>query len=357
MTATSERIAKARAWPPLVAPVLALVGVNAFAVTGTGQWAYAYLGGNVVTAVAFAAVLESVSLFLTSQANKAMLADLRSAPLRLAAYIMGAGVGTMNYVAHAGPRFSPTVMALAFGMLSASSPWLWTIWARTKHQEALLAAGLIDRRAVHFALVLWMLHPYRTAVATWHATWHGIQDPMEARALLMERAALRRMTPADALRYALAALDTFDTHAARVWLQARGHMIPEAIVAEVRRDLAETTPTRPRPRHESPAAAPVSAAPVSAAPAIAGRLIDPGTDDWHRTRLAECGSKRDAIRYALGHLGPEARPAEVRDWLSPYGITIRRSEVAEVRRPLAVPVSPAPAINGHALALTAPTTR
>lgn len=93
---------------------------------------------------------------------------------------------------------------------------------------------------------------FRETLAAWAASRReGIGDWRQAVAYVRERTAVKRLPPADSLRYALAALATADPHAARVWLQARGVLVDQAVVDDVTGQPAAQTiqtaaPARPR---------------------------------------------------------------------------------------------------------------
>lgn len=331
-----------------LAPVLALVLVNVFGTLGQFQWAMQAFGHNWLLAVGFAATLESVSLFLTAEASKALLADVRSGTLRVGAYAVGVLVGCLNYVAHAGPRWSPTAMAIAFGSLSALSPVLWAIHSRSQHRIALQAKGLVDPRAVKFPLLLWMLAPTRTFRMFRLGVTLGINEPATVRTMAHERTALAKLAPVDALRYAYAALGHHDSHAARVYLQARGVLIDQAAIDDV------TAGRPPAPPALSTPALPPS---DPSAPGAA--------EDYHAAQLDACASNRDRIRLAFSVLGSWNVPAALR-WLSDRGVNVSRTDAYAVARAATgagpsgafpvVPVSPAPAgarVNGRADLATA----
>jgi hypothetical protein len=163
--------------------VLALVLVNAFAVSGQASWAYAALGRSWPVAAAFAATLESIALFLTYEASKAMLNNDRSGTLRLFAYAVGLLVGVMNYAAHAGPQWRPTATAIAFGLLSTLSSWLWMTHTRGVHQAELRDAELIDPRTVKLPLMLWLMYPMKAVRMLRLAVWNGENSPDDVRAM------------------------------------------------------------------------------------------------------------------------------------------------------------------------------
>jgi hypothetical protein len=134
------------------------------------------LAGQVTMAVA----LESVAVFLAMHAHVAALADDSALRLRLASYGFAAVIGAMNYSHYAGPGWRPTFPAVAVGLMSASSPWLWAVHSRRVARDQLRERGLIEPHALRLGVTRWAWHPLRSARVMWHATWAGVTDPREA---------------------------------------------------------------------------------------------------------------------------------------------------------------------------------
>lgn len=163
--------------------VVPLVLVNLVAVYGQVGWArdhlhaaslptvpgYSWAGYgltvvNLALALMFAAVLESIGLYLSAEAHAALMHRDPALKLRLASYGMGLVAGVINY-SHYAHDWHPTTEALAFGLLSTISPWLWTIRARARSRASLVDQGLIDERAAHFAAAKWINFPVHTLKA------------------------------------------------------------------------------------------------------------------------------------------------------------------------------------------------
>jgi hypothetical protein len=182
-------------WAALLAPVLL---VNAVAFSGQYAWANANLPrwdvlvgdgwGFNLTAAAFAAALESIAIYLQYEAHTALMAGDASLKLRLGSYAVALLAGVLNYWHWANPDHSPTPAAVAFGALSAISPWLWAVRSRSMHREQLREQGLVEQRAVKFATARWLLYPRRTYSAFRLAVWEGETDPRAAIALLEQPA-------------------------------------------------------------------------------------------------------------------------------------------------------------------------
>jgi hypothetical protein len=182
-------------WAALLAPVLL---VNAVAFSGQYAWANANLPrwdvligdgwGFNLTAAAFAAALESIAIYLQYEAHTALMAGDASLKLRLGSYAVAFLAGALNYWHWANPDHSPTPAAVAFGALSAISPWLWAVRSRSMHREQLREQGLVEQRAVKFATARWLLYPRRTYSAFRLAVWEGETDPRAAIALLEQPA-------------------------------------------------------------------------------------------------------------------------------------------------------------------------
>lgn len=168
-----------RGW--LAAVPIVLVNSVAFA----GQLAFLrhhlpwILAGQILVAV----TLESVAVYLAWQAHLALAADDSALRLRLAAYSFAAVIGTMNFSHYAAPHWRPTFAAVTFGLMSLSSPWLWSVHSRRASRDALKAAGLIEPHAVRLGANRWLWHPVRSWRVMFRATWAGETDPARAIAL------------------------------------------------------------------------------------------------------------------------------------------------------------------------------
>ena len=130
-----------------------------------------------------ALALESIAVYLAWQAHLAQLADDSALRLRLAAYGIALLIGALNYSHFMRPGWRPTVAAVTFGMMSAISPWLWSVHSRRVSRDALKARGLIEPHAVRLGATRWTWHPWRSACVMWRATWLGETDPAKAIAL------------------------------------------------------------------------------------------------------------------------------------------------------------------------------
>lgn len=161
-----------------VAVPVVLVNVVAFA----GQLAFlrAHLPWPPIGQVTMAVALEAVAIYLAWQAHLAQLANDSALRLRLAAYGFALIIGAMNYSHYAGPGWRPTFAAVALGLMSAASPWLWSVHSRRVSRDRLMAAGLVEPHAVRLGATRWAWHPYRSALVMWYATWEGITDPATA---------------------------------------------------------------------------------------------------------------------------------------------------------------------------------
>lgn len=164
----------------LAAVPVVLVNVVAFAAQ-LGFWsAHLHL---MLEAVLVALALESIAVYLAWQAHLAQLADDSAMRLRMAAYGMALGIGILNYTHFMGPGWRPTVPAVTFGMMSAISPWLWSVHSRRVSRDALKERGLIEPHAVRLGATRLMWHPFRCIRVMSRATWTGENDPALAIAL------------------------------------------------------------------------------------------------------------------------------------------------------------------------------
>ena len=162
---------------PLAVP---LILVNLAAVYGQAGWFYENVIHNWAVAYGLAATIESIGVFLAYEAHTALMAGDASIRLRATSYAIGALVGALNYAHWSSAGYRPNPVALTFGLLSSISPWLWAIRSRSLNRDRLRELGLIDPRAVRFAVIRWVMFPGRTAKAFRAAVWAGVVQPAEA---------------------------------------------------------------------------------------------------------------------------------------------------------------------------------
>lgn len=160
-----------------------VVLVNAVAFAGQLAFLREHLPWPLAGQVAMAIALKSVAVYLAYHAHVAQLANDSALRLRLAAYGFALVIGAMNYSHWAAPGWHPTFTGVATGLMSAASPWLWSVHSRRVSRDALLARGLIEPHALLLGVTPWAWHPLRSARVMWHATWAGVTDPREAVAL------------------------------------------------------------------------------------------------------------------------------------------------------------------------------
>ena len=157
-----------------------VVLVNTVAFAGQLAFLRAHLPWPFAGQVMMAVALESIAVYLAFHAHAALLANDSALRLRLASYGFALLIGALNYSHYAGPGWRPTFAAVAVGLMSASSPWLWAIHSRRASRDAMLAAGLIEPHALRLGPTRWLWHPYRSARVMWTATWEGVTEPREA---------------------------------------------------------------------------------------------------------------------------------------------------------------------------------
>jgi hypothetical protein len=194
-----------RGW--LAAVPLVLVNAVAFA----GQLAFLRvhlpwpLGGQVLVAV----TLESVAVYLAWQAHLALAADDSALRLRLAAYAFALVIGVMNYSHYMAPHWRPTFAAVTFGLMSVSSPWLWSVHSRRVSRDALKADNQIEAHAVRLGMTRWTWHPVLSYRVMRLATWEGENRPRAAIGLLQDAPAVT--VPATSVVSPVATGDTDDS--------------------------------------------------------------------------------------------------------------------------------------------------
>jgi hypothetical protein len=161
-----------RGWLAAIPVIL----VNAVAFAGQLAFLRDHLPWPLAGQVLVAVTLESVAVYLAWQAHLALAADDSALRLRLAAYGFAAVIGVMNYSHWMAPGWRPTFAAVTFGLMSVSSPWLWSVHSRRVSRDA--------PHAVRLGATRWVWHPWRSATVMWHATWAGENDPAKAIALV-----------------------------------------------------------------------------------------------------------------------------------------------------------------------------
>jgi hypothetical protein len=237
-----------------VAAAVPLVLVNAVAFAGQLAFLREHLPWGLAGQVTMALALESIAVFLALHAHVAALANDSALRLRLAAYAFALVIGAMNYSHFAGPHWRPTFPAVAVGLMSVSSPWLWAVHSRRISRDQLMARGLVEPHALRLGSTRWLWHPIRSARVMYVATWAGIQSPAEAIAAIEPQSAGARAaiehepetladmrTQADAVRFALAeiarrtnrSIDAIGSHEIADYLQsnadpAEGIRVPAA---------------------------------------------------------------------------------------------------------------------------------
>jgi hypothetical protein len=158
-------------------------------------------------------------------------------------------ISALNY-SHYADRWHPTFPAVAFGLMSAISPWLWGIHSRRESRDSLKARGLIEPHAVRLGATRWLWHPVRCARVYWMATWEGIAHPADAIAAWeLRRAAaelppvevsaelLRAMSARERWAFACGRLNAIDSAAAPRLLESLGAPIDASGARDYRRQL------------------------------------------------------------------------------------------------------------------------
>ena len=248
-----------------------LIGVNTVAIYG--QYAFFRDHSNFPPAAAFgfAITVESIAIYLSYMAHKALLDLDTSFRLRLGSYVFGLIAGAMN-LSHYSPRWHITVIGIAAGILSASSPWLWGVYSRRQSRRLLAENGLIEPGAVRLGN-RWLVHPIWSVPIFRYAIWNGIRNPSEAiesynasrqaaeseppvietiteppgietKAEPPEIEPVRFASQSDAVRHAFNALGLeASSNDVKAWLAERGTSVKDSLVRNVRkqeRDKAVT---------------------------------------------------------------------------------------------------------------------
>lgn len=178
-----EFLAKAR-------PVLPLLLINGGAAYAQAAYAFEHIApgewtwpAKLAFAVAFAAALESIAVYVQWHAHDALMlrAHATAASLRRASWVIAGVVGVINY-AHFADGMQPTAAAAAFALLSLLSPWLWGLHTRRAQHVQLLAedANLIDEGGVEFSPQRRRAFPIRSWLAKRWSIDHYERDPRQA---------------------------------------------------------------------------------------------------------------------------------------------------------------------------------
>ena len=197
--------------------------------------------------ILFGVTLESIAVYLAWQAHMAQLADDSSMRLRLAAYSAGLFIGAMNYSHYAAPHWHPTFAAVAFGGLSAISPWLWSVHSRRMSRDDLKARNRIEPHGVRLGGNRWTWHPVKSVRVTRAAAWTGEDDPAAAIALAaaaelpeigIDAVVLAQMTQKERLIFAFGAVGELSVPKALAVLKERGAFADQSTAYQTRKALA-----------------------------------------------------------------------------------------------------------------------
>jgi hypothetical protein len=169
-----------------VAPLLV---VNALAVYGQLAYAYESIAPHawpvlfrVLLAIGFATATESVALYVQWHAHDALLlkSHATARQLRRWSFLIAAVMGALNY-SHFAPRLAhPTAAAIAFGLLSLLSPWMWGLHTRRAARVQLLKERRADEGGAEFSSERRRAFPVHTWRARRYSIWNNIPDPKDA---------------------------------------------------------------------------------------------------------------------------------------------------------------------------------
>jgi hypothetical protein len=183
MTETeSNKGAIARAVAPLlVVNALTVYGQLAYAMAHIAPAAWPLLA-RVALSIGFAVAIESVSLYVQWHAHDALLLKSHSTArsLRRWSFLIAAAVGAMNYSHFADKDLHPTAAAIAFGMLSLLSPWMWGLHSRRSARIQLLKERRVDDAGAEFSTARKRAFPIRSWKAYRLSIDQNITDPKDA---------------------------------------------------------------------------------------------------------------------------------------------------------------------------------
>lgn len=180
--AKAHRGAIARAVAPLlVVNALTVYGQLAYAMAAIAPASWP-LVARVALSIGFAVAIESVSLYVQWHAHDALLLKSHSTAraLRRWSFLIAAAVGAMNYSHFAAADFRPTAAAIAFGMLSLLSPWMWGLHSRRAARIQLLKERRVDDAGAEFSSTRKRMFPVRTWMAYRWSIDQNETDPVRA---------------------------------------------------------------------------------------------------------------------------------------------------------------------------------
>lgn len=158
------------AFPLIMVNGVALAGQYGFAKDKLSSW-------HPIGDAMFAVALESIAIFLAAMAFRAEKRNDSALRLKLTSYAYGFIVGWINYSHWS---HSDKAVALIVGMMSASSPFLWSIYSRSTSREILFTKGLIEEHSLRLGATRWLWHPILSFKVTRMATWTGSNKPGKA---------------------------------------------------------------------------------------------------------------------------------------------------------------------------------
>jgi hypothetical protein len=157
-------------------PPLAALGLAGWLQT---EIAHAVLGLPWVFAWVPAAAIEGAAAYCAVLYHRHLLAGDSAWSLRLAMLIY-AGVSAGLLYWRSTQTGKPWEVAAAVGGLALSALYLWGRRARWMHRQELRRAGRLDKQAVRFSVLRWLMCPVETPGAFRFAVKHSIEDPTAA---------------------------------------------------------------------------------------------------------------------------------------------------------------------------------
>lgn len=160
--------------PTLVTALLVMINLSAiygqahFFHDQTHDW---------VSAVGISAAIELIGVYLAHMTHKFLMADLSPGLARPGAYAVALVAAGLNYEHWKGN----TALAVTFSILSALSPFLWSVWSRFRHRKHLAASGMVDARALRLSAVKKIFHPIKSLKLMSYAAWESISEVETAR--------------------------------------------------------------------------------------------------------------------------------------------------------------------------------
>lgn len=177
-------------WSTPVLVTALLVTINAVAIYGQAQFFHEKTH-DWVAATGIASVIELIGVYLAHMTHKFLMADQSPGLARPGAYAVGLVAAGLNYQHW---RTQDRTLGITFAVLSALSPFLWSVWTRYRNRNRLAELGMVDARALRLSAAKKFFHPIKSIKLMSYAAWESITD-VETAKLAQSVSELERNEP------------------------------------------------------------------------------------------------------------------------------------------------------------------